>query len=492
MKNTLLFLLLFSLQTLLAQQDSLVVSPDFLSKTQETVIDKYDYSRQSDYILYFPMKYARFIFTAKDKALLESISDTIVERIELVYTVFRRELTYDQVKLNKTRYEMLQWFFPEAFKSNLIEWRLMAQDGATDYETAKDYFHGFVIYLKPHRVTTEDGEIINTVMDRRIDESTAKVLETNEEIESVKNTLKQVFESTGTKTISETVVSWEEKQVWTGFYLHSNPKKRGKGKKYKTPGKDRPKEYYTKKIKKEEQVEKVVPDPDAKPTVSIETALGKVTTDTVVYNVFNRNMDQWADYVLVQDVTGSMYPYLTQTLIYLKKNAQANETEKFVFFNDGDKSPDGLIGRTGGTYYVSSSNPSEIEETAYAAMAGGKGGKAAENDIEAILHGYTKFPNCKGAVLIADNFSRVRDIVLIKRLVDAGKPVDVVICGAGKNGEVNIDYLYIAQLTGGKIHTLTESIEDLAQKGDGDVFKVGSQKFQMEGKRIKLIEQDQW
>lgn len=492
MRNFLTYLFYFlSLHCVIGQEDSVVVSPDFLSKTQETIIDKFDYSRESEYILYFPMKYARFIFTPEDKALLKNISDTIVERIELVYTVFRREASYDQVKLNKTRYEMLQWFFPEAFRSNLIEWKLIAQDGANDYETAKDYFHGFVIYLKPHRVTTKEGEVINTVMDRRIDEPSSKVLETNEEIESVRNTLQQVFESIGTKTIKETVVSWEEKKVWSGYYLHSNPKKRGKGKKYKTPGKDRPKEYFTKKVKKEEVVEKIVPDPDAKSTTSIESALGKITADTVVYNVFNRNMDKWGDYVLVQDVTGSMYPYLTQTLIYLRNHATENETEKFVFFNDGDKSPDGLIGRTGGTYYVSSSSPAEIEETAFAAMAGGRGGKAPENDIEAILYGYTKFPNCKGAVLIADNFSRVRDIVLLKRLVEIGKPVDVLICGAGKNGEVNIDYLYIAQLTGGTIHTMKESIEDLSSKGDGDIFKIGSQKFQMDGKRIKLIEQNQ-
>jgi hypothetical protein len=487
--------LILGFQTLHAQEDSLVVNPDFLSKLNPTVISKFDNKRKSDYILYFPMKYAKFVFSAEEKKLLENISDTIVERIDLVYTVFRRDKKFDQVKLNRERYEMLQEFFPEAFKSNLIEWRLVAQDGSMEYESAKDFFHGFVIYIKPHRVTTVDGHVISTVMDRRVDDPSSKVLTTNQEIERVRSALTVVSGDVPTKTVKEKVVSWEEKMVWSGHYLHHDPAKRGK-KKFDKPGKgkkERPKEYYKKKMKVETWVEKEIPDPDAKVdmTTTRET-IKKMTNDSVVLSVFTQNDKKWKDYVLVQDVTGSMYPYLTQTLLYLKEHMKSSETEKFVFFNDGDKQPDGLIGRTGGTYYVSSSDYSEIERTAFACMEGGNGGKAPENDIEAILYGYKKFPNCKGAVLIADNYSRIRDISLMKRLVDAKKPVDVVICGAGKNGEVNIDYLYIAKITGGTIHTLTESYGDLKSKKDGDIFKVGSQEFQIEGSKIKLIKQDGW
>ena len=492
----LFFLFSIGFQTLKAQYDSLVVNPVFLSQLPPTIIPRYDDSRKSEYILYFPMKYAKFMFNDKEKAILDNISDTIVERIDLVYTVFRRDKKFDQVKLNKERYEMLQSFFPEAYNSNLIEWRLVAQDGSLEYETAKDFFHGFVIYIKPHRATTSDGQIINTVMDKRLDDPTTKVLTTNEEIERVRSAMRAVTGKPATKTIKEKVVTWEEKSVWSGRYLHHDPAKRSNGKKYDKPGKGkktRPKEYYKKKMKVETIVEKEVPDPDAKIDVSsTRETLKRMTNDSVVMNVFAKNDSRWKDYVIVQDVTGSMYPYLTQTLLFLKEHMKSNETEKFVFFNDGDKNPDGLIGRTGGTYYVSSGDYTEIENTAFACMEGGNGGKAPENDIEAILHGYTKFPNCKGAVLIADNYSRVRDITLIKRLLDAKKPVDIVICGAAKNGDVNIDYLYIAQITGGTIHTLSETYTDLNSKKDGDFFKVGSQQFKMEGSRIKLIKQEGW
>ncbi len=485
----------FGISSLKSQGDSLVVNPDFLSKIPPTVIPKFDDSRKSDYILYFPMKYAKFLFNDKEKQILESISDTIVERIDLVYTVFRRDKTFDQVKLNRERYEMLQSFFPEAFKSNLIEWRLVAQDGSMEYNTAKDFFHGFVIYIKPHRVTTSDGKIISTVMDERIDDPSSKVLTSNEEIEKVRSALKTISGEIPMKKIQERVVKYEEKKVWSGYYLHHNPAKRSK-KKFDKPGKGnkvRPKEYYKKKVRVETWVEKEIPDPNYKSDISsAKSTIKKMTDDSVLLSVFPKNFSKWDDYVIIQDVTGSMYPYLTQTLLYLKEHMKSSDSEKFVFFNDGDDLPDGLIGRTGGTYYVSSGNYKDIEETAFNCMSGGNGGKSAENDIEAILYGFQRFPNCKGAVLIADNFSRVRDIALIKRLIDAKKTVDVVICGVPKNGDVNIDYLYIAKLTGGTIHTLSDSYSDLKQKKDGDIFKVGSQHFKMEGKTIKLIQQDGW
>lgn len=490
-------MLFLALNMLKAQGDSLVVSPDFLSQLPATVIEKFDYSRESSYILYFPMKYAKFVFNDGEKKLLESISDTIVEKIDLVYTVFKRDKNFNQVKLNRERYEMLKDFFPKAFSSNLIEWRLVAQDGSMQYETAKDFFHGFVIYIKPHRITTADGQIISSVMDRRIDDPGSKVLTTNEEIEKVKASMKLINSKLPTKIIKEKVVTYQEKKVWTGYYLHHNPSKRGAGKKFDKPGKGkkaRPKEYFNKKVPVDTWVEKEVPDPDAKipVTKSTKEIITKMTTDSVVSQYFSKNESKWRDYVMVQDVTGSMYPYLTQTLLYLKGHLKNAETEKFVFFNDGDNAPDGPIGQTGGCYYVSSDNYDEIEKTAFTCMASGKGGKAPENDIEAILYGFSKFPNCKGAVLIADNFSRVRDLALLSKLVEAKKPVDIVICGAGKNGDVNLDYIYIAKTTGGAIYTLDGSYTDLKSKKEGDYFKIGAQQFKIESNVIKLIKQDGW
>lgn len=464
--------------------DSVVVSPEMLSKAKEFELAKYDISRESKYIIYLPMNYSKFLFTDDDKALFHTLRDTMIERIDLVYTVFRRSETFDQVKLNKERYEMFQQFFPQAFNNNLIDWNLMAQNGTMDYEEAQTYFHGFVIYLKPHRVTTKNGITIGTAMDTRVDEPETRTLETNEEVAKIKTLLDK---STATKIVQDTTYTKIRKRFWTGKYLAKTKAGRKKGKRFTKEGPDRPKEYRFKEIKEMKIVEREVPDLDAAPEP--EKVIAEITDDSVVYSVLNRTLGRWEDHVVVQDVTGSMHPYLTQTLLFLRSHIQKNTTEKFVFFNDGDSKPDGPLGYSGGCYYTSADNVKEIEEMAFEAMRNGKGGKAPENDVEAILYGINKFPNCKGVVLIADNFSRVRDFRLIPRLMKLGKPVRVVVCGIAKGDVVNLDYIYLARYTGGSIHTLNEDIMDLADKKDGSAFKIGSQYFQIENNAIKLIHQ---
>lgn len=463
--------------------DSAVVNPILLSKMKEDVIPQYDISRQSKYIIYLPMNYSKFLFTEEDKALFLSLKDTLIEQIDLVYTVFRRSETFDQVKLNQERYEMLQEYFPETFNNNLIRWNLMAQNGADDYEDARTYFHGFVIYLKPHHVTTKEGEVISTVKDLRVDDPETRTLEFNEEIAAIKNIMSK---STATKTVYDTSYTEKKKRVWTGMYWAKNKKKRKKGKKFKKRGRQkRPKEYITKVEKEMVITKREVPDLDAMPEP--EKVLQNVTKDTVVYAVMNRIFDKYEDHVVVQDVTGSMHPYLTQTLLFLQSHLRKSETEKFVFYNDGDDKPDGPIGRTGGTYYVSSDQYKDIESMAFEAMENGRGGKEAENDIEACLYGINKFPNCKGVILIADNYSRMRDFKLIPRLMALKKPVRVIICGIAEGENINLDYIYLARYTKGSLHTLHEDIAELDKKTDGAAFKIGTQYFKVEGNAIRLI-----
>lgn len=479
----LLFVLLNSM-VYSQQMDSVVVSPEMLSKAKEFELAKYDISRESKYIIYLPMNYSKFLFTEKDKDLFYTLRDTMIERIDLVYTVFRRSESFDQVKLNKERYEIFQQFFPQAFNNNLIDWNLMAQNGTMDYDEAQTYFHGFVIYLKPHRVTTKNGITISTAMDTRVDEPETKILETNEEVAQIKTLLGK---STATKIIQDTTYTTIRKRFWTGLYLSKNRAGRKKGKRFKTVGRKRPKEYRFKEIREMKITEREVPDLEA--AVEPEKIIAEMTNDSVVYSVLNRTLGRWEDHVVVQDVTGSMHPYLTQTLLFLRGHIKANTTEKFVFFNDGDHKPDGPLGYSGGCYYTSADNVEEIQEMAFEAMRNGKGGKAAENDVEAILYGIKKFPNCKGIVLVADNFSRIRDFRLIPRLMKLGKPVRIIICGIAKGDVVNLDYIYLARYTKGSIHTLNEDITDLSEKEEGSAFKVGSQYFKIDKNAIKLIHQ---
>lgn len=460
-----------------------VVNPVLLSKMKEETISKYDISRESKYIIYLPMNYSKFLFTEEDKELFRRLKDTLIERIDLVYTVFRRSSTFDQVQLNQERYEMLQSYFPETFNNNLIRWNLMAQNGATDYADAQTYFHGFVIYLKPHHVTTKEGEVISTVEDRRVDDPETRTLETNEEVARIKEIMS---EARVTKIVYDTVTTETKRRTWSGLYLSKNKKKRKKGIKHKTRGASkRPKEYITKTEEVVKIVEREVIDEDAIPAP--EKVLQNITKDTVVYAAMQRIFDRYEDHVVVQDVTGSMHPYLTQTLLFLQGHLKKNETEKFVFYNDGDDKPDGPIGNTGGTYYTSSDQYGVIEEMAFEAMRKGRGGKEAENDIEACLYGVQKFQNCKGIILIADNYSRIRDFKLIPRLMKLNKPVRVIICGIAEGENINLDYIYLAKYTKGSLHTIQEDIMELDKKIDGDAFKIGTQYFKVEGNVIRLI-----
>ena len=476
---------LIQLETYAQNEETIVVTPDLLSRSKEKEIAQYDISRKSKYIIYLPMNYSKFLFSESDKSLFKSLQDTMIERIDLVYTVFRRSETFDQVNLNRERYEMLQSFFPEAFDNNLIDWNLFAQNGTMEYESAQQYFHGFVIYLRPPRVSTSSGEIISTALDKRVDEPETRTLEYNEEILKIKKILDESF---ATKIVYDTIVTKYKKRYWTGMYLSNSFAERKKGKKYKTVGNKRAKEYKYKFVEKTEIKEREVPDTDKK--LKPGEIIKHMTKDTVVYTVMNRVLEKLVDYVVVQDVTGSMHPYLTQTLLYLRKHVTANNTEKFVFFNDGDSKPDGPIGYSGGCYYVSSDKASEIEEMAFEAMKHGRGGKPPENDVEAILYGIKKFPNCKGVVLIADNFSRVRDYNLIPRLMQLGKPVRIVVCGIIEGEVVNLDYINLAKYTNGSIHTMKEDIVGLGSKKNGDIFKIGSQYFMMEKNRIRLFKTD--
>ena len=477
-----IFLLFLTLMTYGQKTDSVVVRPELLSISKEVKIRKYDISRKSKYIIYLPMNYSKFLFTDEDKQLFYNLRDTMIERIDLVYTVFRRSESFDQVNLNKERYEMLLKHFPHAFDNNLIDWNLYAQNGTMEYEKAQEYFHGFVIYLRPKRVTTKRGITISTALDLRVDEPETKILKTNEEVTKIKKLLEK---SAATKIIKDTTYLKTRRRFWTGMYLAKSFEKRKKGIKYKTPAKGRQKEYKIKEEKTMKVTEREVPDPDK--GEEPEKVIKMLTKDTVVYSVMKRTLGKWKDYVVVQDVTGSMHPYLTQTLLYLRGHMKQNETEKFVFFNDGDDKPDGPLGYSGGCYYTSSDKVSEIEEMAFEAMQNGRGGKDPENDIEAILYGIKKFPNCKGVVLIADNFSRIRDFRLIPRLMKLGKPVRVVVCGIVEGEVVNLDYIYLAKYTRGSLHTINEDISDLSGKKNGEAFKVGSQYFKMENSVIRLV-----
>jgi hypothetical protein len=205
--------------------------------------------------------------------------------------------------------------------------------------------------------------------------------------------------------------------------------------------------------------------------------------DSTIFKVFQRNK-KWHDMLVISDFTGSMSPYGAQVLLWQALNMTNKPIKNFVFFNDGDMTPDNekVIGKTGGIYYCTADNLDTIVNVASETIRNGYGGDAPENDIEAILEGLKKYPDCGEVVLIADNLSNMRDYELLSKIK---KPVKVILCGT--NYGINVQYVNLAYRTKGSIHTIEQDIDNMMEMKDGQKIKIGKKNFKIsDGKIIAL------
>lgn len=200
--------------------------------------------------------------------------------------------------------------------------------------------------------------------------------------------------------------------------------------------------------------------------------------DSTVYKVLKRN--KWKKMLVVSDLTGNMSQYSGQLVLWYKQNLDDKEKviKEFVFFNDGDNKPQNAkeLGKTGGIYHTPAVEPSKVLDVAMLTMSKGYGGDAPENNIEALMTGISKCPDCDNVVMVVDNWSDVRDIALLSQI---RKPVKIIVCAA-KNGSVNSEYLQIARATKGSIHTLDKDIYDLNKLTEGQSIKIGKHIFKIQ------------
>ncbi|WP_018345027.1 carboxypeptidase-like regulatory domain-containing protein [Cytophaga aurantiaca] len=206
-----------------------------------------------------------------------------------------------------------------------------------------------------------------------------------------------------------------------------------------------------------------------------------------VLAVLNRFRIQWKSKIIVVDVTGSMSPYMSQVGIWMVMQKMQNETNRYVFFNDGDQKWDAqkTVGNTGGIYTIKSNNLQDVFIQMSIAQSKGSGGDSPENDVEALIMAESLRNDVSEIILVADNYSDMRDYALIKQLKI---PVRVIVCGALDAYSVNEQYINLAYKTGGSIHTLTEDIMDLAKKNDGDTITVSGKKYVLRNGEFFLIQ----
>ncbi len=96
-----------------------------------------------------------------DDSDLEKLNTKEIYQIDLVYTRYKTSQTFDQQKLNQNRVNELKSLIPEIDK-DAPAWHYIEQTKAIDRETAKNFFHGFVIHYRPQSINHSELKNIFT------------------------------------------------------------------------------------------------------------------------------------------------------------------------------------------------------------------------------------------------------------------------------------------------------------------------------------------
>jgi hypothetical protein len=435
-----------------------------LSKSYEPIyVEKHSELKS----LKIPTQYSESIFLLSEEYYI--LNDVEVLAIDLVYTEYPKNISFEA--LNARRLIWLYKQFPR-FKNNNILSGLIGQTSATKKKEAEKLFHGFVIYYreKPTKATMEAE--INFI--KKMTDSIKPVSATKKGESSLTDLVSDIdskitsLDHRMLKGYTYTCYTEALKKYQDSIYGNSTrmSKKEMLDHGYMS------KEIYEQDYKK--ICDSFVISFHHYDTVGYETNYININTDSTVFKAFTRN--KWSNMLICADVTGSMSPYTTQLLLWIKLNTGKLSVKSYLFFNDGNNTPDHkkIIGNTGGIYEIRSSKYDDVSSTIYKAMAAGSGGDAPENNIEALLKGVEMNIDATDIILIADNWAPVKDMSLLNKIT---KPVKVILCGS--NGYINPDYLTIAYKTGGSVHTMEEDITELMKLKEGDTFTFKGVKYRI-------------
>ena len=360
----------------------------------------------------------------------KAIEEKVVIKVELVYTKYRTSPLFDQKKLNHNRLIELKKLLPNLFENPLWEFGLVSQTNGNSREECNAMFHGFIITFRPNSSS-------NTLV---------------QETEYLEKMVNQLLKKSKNDFVPDKV-TYDLKTRWDDRigYVHDT----------------------IWQVNEEEQI----PPPD----FFYDQSLYK---DSTVLNAFARNKN-WKNFIVVTDVTGSMSPYIAQVFVWLKEQTENNNAKYFVFFNDGDnkearqKKPL----KTEGIYGCANNGlDAVIQKAALCMKKGSGGGEGLENDVEAILFGLQEFPDADEIILIADNYESMRDY---KFLEEIKKPVRIIICGA--KTRVNIEYLDLARITKGSIHTTKSDVFNLQQVQKSQTIIIDGQSYLFYNERFNFV-----
>jgi hypothetical protein len=457
---------------------------------QKTVfIEKYDLPEEikaGQVIITMPFGYSNILKVSGDTAGLKTAGDIFIDVACTDYPI-----NASLVSLNKSRVASFLKRFPFIEEGQLAQVNFFQQTDGALREKAITMFHGLVVKFRPKQTA----------------ENAKKEVVKIEEIVKTGTTVSIVKPPAVTKkpdsalTAFERMLAQKPRKLLNGKYyilvgrggiasLDSDVPKKSPLDSFITRdpkdaldegliNKDEYKEfkrstairiYYPHWVSEDVLIPKKTVTVTEKPKVTINISR---IPDTSILKILDRT--QWEKATIVGDVTGSMYKYTAQLLLWVKTNPIGSSAKNFVFFNDGDNMPDKdkKIGRTGGIYYKTCNSYAEVETLMKATMLKGGGGDYPENNIEALLKAEKVFPETEFQVMIADNWAAIKDKALWNQLT---KPVRIVVCGANEFN-VNIDYLNLARITKGSVHLMESDLYNLSGLKEGEILKVGKNTF---------------
>ncbi|MFH2095545.1 MAG: hypothetical protein ABIJ16_07565 [Bacteroidota bacterium] len=408
MKRILLYTVLMSVIAYAAAQsdrnaDILSISP--------VLIEKYKPTFAGDTLVLIQMPFGSDrIFQPE---FIERLKGQTVLAVDLVYTKYRLAPDFNQEALNRRRLDKLFGCLPDLKDEEIIEWRLVEQSGYTGAENKDEFFHGFVITIRPELTVEKRKEEINYV---------TSVIASLDSVKPEKDSLLYFTRQVWDKRIG--FVGDSATAVYSNRKNSNNP---------------------------------------------------AFFIDSTIDGAFARNPG-WEKMLIVTDVTGSMSQFISQVITWYKFNYSKRNIIQFSFFNDGDNKKTELkkIGSTGGIYHIKPVIFQDVTRTMMTAMNNGGGGEAPESDIEALLKGIQNCPECEDIILIADNYSPIRDDILIPKIK---KPVHIILCCSQKI--IREDYLNLARATGGTLHTVYGDYNDLSEKKEGDQIRINGAVYRL-------------
>ncbi|MBL4593723.1 MAG: hypothetical protein JKX68_07920 [Flavobacteriales bacterium] len=391
-------------------------------------VDLMDVSQLQENQLYISMPFAKE--TVLNPEQKKKLKERVTIKLELVYTKYRKSTSFNQKQLNKNRLIELNRLVPNLFENRFWDFKLISQTNGRSPEECNKMFHGFIVTFRPNST--------NNTLD----------LEANYLEELVASLIKQDSLDNDTTPKVYTIKTHYDKQFG---YIHDT-----------TWHKD-------------------TVLPPSTPDFFYDQTL---YNDSTVLNAFIRNKG-WKNFIVVTDVTGSMSPYISQVIVWLKKQAENKTAKYFVFFNDGDEKASNKKKplETKGIYITKNKSLEAVIKTTAKCMRNGSGGgEHLENDIEAIIDGIKQYPDADEIILVADNMESMRDYKYLKKIK---KPVHIILCGA--ENRINIQYLDLARQTKGTVHTVSSDITNLEKFKNGEHFFIDEKEYMFQNGKFHSV-----